>query len=123
MTVTVSAPRFEHHREALGIGEARPRLSWVVESAPELWRQTAYRVELDRDGDRSVHETESGEQVLVDWPDAALTSRERVAARVSVRGEGGEFESCLASACAACARLWAADCIDDWALCDCPWPS
>ena len=36
---TVSSPRFEHHRDPLGIGESRPRLSWIVESAPAGWRQ------------------------------------------------------------------------------------
>ena len=25
---------FEHHREALGIGEARPRLSWTTATSP-----------------------------------------------------------------------------------------
>ena len=42
---------FEHHREALGIGEARPRLSWTtatspVNSADPEWVQGAYEVRL-----------------------------------------------------------------------------
>ena len=27
---TIANVRFEHHRDALGVGEARPRLSWIV---------------------------------------------------------------------------------------------
>ena len=37
----LSPVRFEHHREALGIGEASPRLSWQVGVEPD-WRQSAY---------------------------------------------------------------------------------
>ena len=40
MSITITPVRFEHHREALGIGEREPRLSWVVGSAPAgnpLW--------------------------------------------------------------------------------------
>lgn len=89
MTVTVSAPRFEHHREALGIGEARPRLTWTIPSAPSGWQQVAYRVEVDRDGVTETYEIESGEQVLVDWPAPPLVSRSRVGVRVAVRGDDG----------------------------------
>ncbi len=91
MTVTVSAPRFEHHREALGIGEPRPRLSWVVESAPSGWEQTAYRVEVHRDGSARSFDLSSPDQVLVAWPDDALRSREQVRVRISVRGRDGAW--------------------------------
>ena len=40
--VRVADVRFEHHLEALGIGESAPRLSWRVETAIAGWRQTAY---------------------------------------------------------------------------------
>lgn len=86
MTVRVSAPRFEHHREPLGIGESRPRLSWTVESAPADWRQRAYRVEVRVDGSTSAFEVDSDEQVLVPWPAATLASRTRADVRLSVRG-------------------------------------
>ena len=39
----LSPVRFEHHREALGIGEPAPRLSWQV-TAPPGWRQAAYEL-------------------------------------------------------------------------------
>ena len=41
----LSPVRFEHHREALGIGEASPRLSWQVASEPG-WRQAAYELAI-----------------------------------------------------------------------------
>ncbi|MBE1585352.1 glycoside hydrolase family 78 protein [Nonomuraea angiospora] len=77
--------RFEHLREPLGIGTARPRLSWIVETDTPDWRQTAYEVEARGERVR----VESGDSVLVPWPFAALASRERVAVRVRVRGPGG----------------------------------
>jgi alpha-L-rhamnosidase len=89
MPATVSAARFEHHREPLGIGEPAPRLSWFVESAPIGWVQTAYRVEVDAAGSVSSFEVESGEQVLVPWPAPALPSRAVASVRVRVRGDDG----------------------------------
>ena len=38
----VSPPRFEHLTDALGIGVAAPRLSWIVETPSQGWRQAAY---------------------------------------------------------------------------------
>lgn len=87
MTVTPSAPRVEHHREPLGIGESRPRLSWTV-TGDGPWRQTGYDVEISRAAAGTVvHSVASGEQVLVPWPGEPLTSRERVAVRVRLHGE------------------------------------
>jgi len=87
MSVTVSPLRFEHHRDALGIGESAPRLSWIVERAPEGWRQARYEIE-DTEGGSIV--VDSAESVLVAWPFAALDSRERRSLRVRVGGDGGE---------------------------------
>lgn len=93
MAAIVDAPRFEHHREALGIGERLPRLSWRVRSAPSGWRQAAYRVDIDRDGAGHTFEVESAEQVLVAWPDVPLRSREAATVRVRVRGEDGAWSA------------------------------
>ena len=41
----LSPVRFEHHREALGIGEPAPRLSWHV-AAERGWRQAAYELAI-----------------------------------------------------------------------------
>ncbi len=93
MSITVSPVRFEHHREALGIGESTPRLSWVVTSAPSGWRQTRYEVEgraADAAGPASsVVAVDSADSVLVPWPFAPLASRERREVRVRVVGEDG----------------------------------
>ncbi|WP_442577005.1 family 78 glycoside hydrolase catalytic domain [Microbacterium sp. F51-2R] len=93
MTVTVSAPRIEHHREARGIGEPRPRLSWTITAAPAGWAQIASRIEVLR-GEASVaFDVEGSEQVLVAWPDEPLASREIAHVRVSVRGEDGAWSA------------------------------
>lgn len=86
MSLTVTPVRFEHHRHALGIGDARPRLSWITTDAPDGWSQAAYEVE-QRDG-ASIR-VESGESVLVPWPFDALRSRERREIRVRVDGHDG----------------------------------
>ncbi|GAB2844019.1 glycoside hydrolase family 78 protein [Actinocorallia aurea] len=82
----VTGLRFEHLREPLGIGEARPRLSWRTETDAVGWSQTAYEVEAR--GERVL--VESADSVLVPWPFAPLTSRERVTVAVRVHGSAGE---------------------------------
>lgn len=89
---TISRLQVEHLRETLGIGFARPRLSWQVESAAPNWRQAAYAIEcLSADG--HVHQDtgriESEQSILVNWPFAPLQSRERVSLRVKVWGQDG----------------------------------
>jgi alpha-L-rhamnosidase len=85
--INVSTPRFEHLREPLGIGVARPRLSWTVETDVPGWRQDAYEVTARG----KTVAAESGESVLVEWPFEGLGSRERVSVGVRVRGTGGEW--------------------------------
>ncbi|GGI44178.1 beta-glucosidase-like glycosyl hydrolase [Agromyces flavus] len=91
MSITITPVRFEHHRDALGIGEAEPRLSWIVESAPAGWRQARYEVESKAtDGTTPAsHAVDSPDSVLVPWPFAPLASRERREVRVRVTDEGG----------------------------------
>jgi alpha-L-rhamnosidase len=91
----VAAPtalRFEHRTDdqpVLGIGTATPRLSWIVPEADAAFVQEAYEVEVARaGGEPEVVQVSSGEQVLVPWPAAPLTSRESVRVRVRVRGTG-----------------------------------
>ncbi|ROP26565.1 glycoside hydrolase family 78 protein [Pseudokineococcus lusitanus] len=88
--------RAEHHApgEALGVGEAAPRLSWRVEDAPDGWRQRRYEVR------RAVGDAEAQEpvvvdgpagadQVLVPWPLVPLSSGEGVLVQVRVTGDDG----------------------------------
>lgn len=87
---TPSSPSFEHHREALGIGEAAPRLSWKTRAEPG-WAQSAYEIEIVRDG--RAHATgriDSPDSVLVPWPIDPLGSRERADVRVRVWGTDQE---------------------------------
>ncbi|MFL6127001.1 family 78 glycoside hydrolase catalytic domain [Actinophytocola sp.] len=82
--LTVGPVRFEHLDHPLGLGVPRPRLSWQVRTDDPDWAQTAY--ELARDGE--VVRVESTEQVLVPWPFAPLTARERATVRVRVASGG-----------------------------------
>src|SRR5690606_35304243 len=86
---TVSAPRIEHHREPLGIGESRPRLSWTLSDVPRGWSQQAYAITVVGPAGEETVEVASAEQVLVPWPSRALDSRDRVAVRVAVQGADG----------------------------------
>ena len=87
-----TAVRFEHRTDedpVLGIGTATPRLSWIVPAADAAFVQEAYEVELTRAGRApEVVPVTSGEQVLVPWPAAPLTSRESARVRVRVSGAG-----------------------------------
>lgn len=92
----VAEPRAEHHREALGIGEARPRLSWVVLDVPAGWQQGAYEIECadPEFGDVvSSGRIDSEDSVLVPWPHRELGSRSRRQIRVRVWGSGSAHAS------------------------------
>lgn len=76
----------EHRTVALGIGEARPRLSWQTQ-APIGWEQRKYEIAVERAGKaRVTTEALSPESVLVGWPLPSLQSRERVEVQVRVWG-------------------------------------
>ena len=45
LLVAVSGLRFEHFQDALGTGNPRPRLSWLVDTALPGWMQAAYELE------------------------------------------------------------------------------
>lgn len=86
--VKVSAPRFDHLDDTLGIGSPVPRLSWKI-SAPSGWTQQGWEIACERDGAEVVASGSGPDQVLVAWPFEPLGSRERVSARVRVRGDQG----------------------------------
>jgi alpha-L-rhamnosidase len=91
--ITVIGLRFEHLTETLRIGAPRPRLSWITESALGNWRQGGYEIEAyGPDGelrDRTGR-VESGDSVLVPWPFAPLTSRQKLLVRARVWGTDGQ---------------------------------
>jgi alpha-L-rhamnosidase len=85
MTATPATPTVEHHRSPIGIGERAPRLSWKVAGDPG-WRQVAAEIEIVRNGEVRRWSLDTDQQVLVDWPDEPLGSREHASVRVRVRG-------------------------------------
>jgi alpha-L-rhamnosidase len=94
--VTVSKVRFEHHREAIGIGERRPRISWKVLTDDPGWSQCAYEVEVEdtvSGSTASSGRVEDDECVLAPWPGSSLGSRDRRAVRVRVWGPMDERPS------------------------------
>src|SRR5580704_14400639 len=87
MALAVVDVRAEYHRGcALGIGESRPRLSWVVSTNSDGWYQSGYEVEVDGIG---TGRQESGDSVLVTWPGPDLISRKSNRIRVRVWGSDG----------------------------------
>jgi alpha-L-rhamnosidase len=88
----VRGVRFEHHREPLGIGERRPRISWKTATDAPGWRQSAYEVEVREpaaEAGWTSGRVESDESVLVPWDAPELRSRDRCAVRVRVWGADG----------------------------------
>ncbi|QQM38205.1 alpha-L-rhamnosidase [Streptomyces liliifuscus] len=89
----VADVRFEHVRDALGLGTGRPRLSWTTLTQARDWTQRAYEVELTvPDGDTPAvrMRVESADSVLVTWPFEPLPARGRATVRVRVTGSDGE---------------------------------
>jgi alpha-L-rhamnosidase len=100
--VRVVGLRAENHRDPLGIGAIRPRLSWRVETDAPGWMQAAYEIAVRPDDGAvrsggpevgSTGRTESTEQVLVPWPAGPLASRDRRLVRVRVWGDGAAAPS------------------------------
>ncbi|WP_353816522.1 family 78 glycoside hydrolase catalytic domain [Agromyces sp. SYSU T00266] len=94
MSTIVRPVTVEHHREPLGIGEATPRLSWIVDTDAAGWHQHASEIEIvDPDAPGAAFTTgrvDGDAQVLVAWPAAPLPSRARRVVRVRVWGPDGE---------------------------------
>ncbi|MEV5750330.1 family 78 glycoside hydrolase catalytic domain [Actinoallomurus sp. NPDC052308] len=85
----VTDVRFEHHREALGIGVHRPRVSWTTVTDATGWRQTVRQIQVLDEAGTVVWDTgreKTGESVLVPWPAPPLGSRDRRRVRVRVWG-------------------------------------
>lgn len=90
--VTIATVRFEYCQDALGIGTARPRISWIINTAVQGWRQAGYELEMYDRGGRLLDQTgrvESDQSVLVAWPFVPFSSREQLSVRVRVCGTDG----------------------------------
>src|SRR5947209_1250321 len=83
--VAIADVHFEHLGDTLGLGTARPRLSWVVDTKRPGWWQEGYAIEAVAADGSVCGQTgwvASDQSVLVPWPFAPLQSRERLALRV-----------------------------------------
>ena len=80
------------------IGEASPRLSWIVEGAGPEFRQSWFAVELTTSAGVTTRTVDSSESVLVEWPLEPLGSRQTGTVRVRCGAEDGRTtewsESC-----------------------------
>ncbi|KAI1391699.1 glycoside hydrolase family 78 protein [Hypoxylon trugodes] len=86
--ISISQVAFEHHREPLGIGEAKPRISWRFHGDASNWTQGGYSVEVQRDSEPELFHFNSSNSVLVPWPTVALSSSESATVRVRAYGQG-----------------------------------
>ncbi|KAF5241039.1 hypothetical protein FANTH_9256 [Fusarium anthophilum] len=99
----VRTPVFEHHHNGLGVGVARPRLSWQFDSLPDTaqgWIQTAYDIEIRFSSSWDIvgiYHVKSPQSVLVPWPTRSLASRESAQVRVRVYGKA-TGQNCISSA-------------------------
>ncbi len=78
--------------EPLGIGSARPPLSWRVETDRPGWFQTAHEIEVtspDGSAPQRTGVVESDACRFVPWPAEPLGSRDRARVRVRVVGSDG----------------------------------
>jgi alpha-L-rhamnosidase len=91
MAVRITNVALEHHREALGIEESRPRTSWRFEGSTANWIQSSYEVEvIDQDTPHLPAEqfsVTSPESSLVPWPAQPLVSRASRLLRVRATSE------------------------------------
>jgi len=84
--------RFEHHREALGIGEPLPRISWKFQGSAPDWKQSGYELEITRPTNPDIlesHRVDSDQSVLVPWPSSPLVSGESASVRIRAHTEQG----------------------------------
>lgn len=87
MAVSISQVTFEHHRQALGIAETKPRVSWRFAGNASAWEQTAYEIEIVRgEGDSHTYNHDSSQSILVPWPEAPLKASEQASVRARAHG-------------------------------------
>ena len=91
--VSILGLKIEHLQDALGIGVAKPRLSWITASTVNNWRQSAYEIEIYLpDGTLlgSTRRVDSSDSVLIPWPFKPLSSRECRLLRVRTWGDDNQ---------------------------------
>jgi alpha-L-rhamnosidase len=83
---------FERNASPIGIGQARPTLSWRYEQDAHSetdWTQNRVEFTFTRGDKTSTHAVDTSNNVEVPWPETEvpLSSRERV--EVMIRAQGG----------------------------------
>jgi alpha-L-rhamnosidase len=88
---TVGDFRFEYGVPVLGIGVAKPRLSWKTITTTENWMQASYEVSVEfSNGETSTSgRIVSPESVFIPWPFRPLLSREQAKVRIRIWGKDG----------------------------------
>lgn len=91
MAVFISKLTFEHYRVPLGIGEARPRISWRFGGDAVNWVQSAYDIEISHEvGEPSIYHVNSANSLYVPWPTEPLQSGAATTVRVRAYGQVGQ---------------------------------
>jgi hypothetical protein len=88
---------FKHHREALGIDESQPRISWRFGGSVVVsWQQSAYELEVSNGHETQLRSFQAcfNESCLVKWPSSLLTSGQRAQVRVRVHGQVSRRNGC-----------------------------
>jgi alpha-L-rhamnosidase len=91
MSLSIARVSFEHHREALGIDETAPRISWRFNGSISDWQQTSYDLEITRDSNSpKTFTVDSSESLYAPWPDTPLGEAESATVRVRAHGSSSE---------------------------------
>ena len=97
-TITIEAPRFEHHHSGLGVETTAPRISWRFNHASmpaEDWQQAVYELEITiQNGTSEVYRVVSSESICVPWPAQPLQQRQQAKVRVRCQRDT-QIESAL----------------------------
>jgi alpha-L-rhamnosidase len=85
-TVHVGKVTAEHRRDSPFVATDRPRLSWIVDAAPEKWIQSAAEVRLDGS---EIARIDGADNVLRAWPFAPLADDRLHTIEIRVVDEDG----------------------------------
>ncbi|EKJ74128.1 hypothetical protein FPSE_05713 [Fusarium pseudograminearum CS3096] len=91
--LAISTVFFEHHRQAFGIAGTKPRITWRFEGTVSDWEQSAYDIEVARNGPKvdktALFSFNSSNSLYVPWPDEELGESEAATVRVRDHGIDG----------------------------------
>ncbi|QPC78079.1 hypothetical protein HYE68_008831 [Fusarium pseudograminearum] len=83
---------FEHHRQAFGIAGTKPRITWRFEGTVSDWEQSAYDIEVARNGPKvdktALFSFNSSNSLYVPWPDEELGESEAATAEINGKRVG-----------------------------------